>query len=264
MRFQAIVFKILLTAVVCAGNLSTELAGVAEESSSPAAEPISTAKLAEQFAEASDRDEQRKLREQLIAVGERAIHHIYRQADDHENPRTRLRCYQLLSEEFGDFAATHEIIAHDGICDPSDDIRYHCAFAVGQLKIYAGHRNLRRLMDDPKQPEYVRHAATKSLAELGEPDVIKRLIDMMQHDRFMPRHMGNLGAKALTGRNLENFNDYKYSEGAFVSGGIEATFAVPPEHYHATVAKRHQALADYCNWLAKERPEIYKHIGVPW
>ena len=83
MRFQAIVFKILLTAVVCAGGFSTELNGVAEESSSPAAEPISTAKLAEQFAEASDRDEQQKLREQLIAVGERAIHQIYRQADNH-------------------------------------------------------------------------------------------------------------------------------------------------------------------------------------
>lgn len=264
MRFQAIVFKILLTAVVCAGGFSTELNGVAEESSSPAAEPISTAKLAEQFAEASDRDEQQKLREQLIAVGERAIHQIYRQADNHENPRIRLRCYELLSEEFGDFAEVHERIARDGIRDPSDDIRYHCAFAVGQLKIYAGHSNLRRLMDDPKQPEYVRNAAAKSLAELGEPNVIKRLVEMMQNDRFMARHMGNLGAKALTGRNLEDFNDYKYSEGAFVSGGVEASFAVPPEHYHATVAKRHQAIADYCSWLAKERPAIYKHIGVPW
>lgn len=119
-------------------------------------------------------------------------------------------------------------------------------------------------MDDPKQPEYVRHAAAKSLAELGEPDVIKQLVEMMQNDRFMARHMGNLGAKALTGRNLEDFNDYKYGEGAFVSGGVEASFDVAPEHYHSLVAKRHQALADYCSWLAKERPEIYKHIGVTW
>ncbi|MBA4105717.1 MAG: hypothetical protein C0485_08155 [Pirellula sp.] len=263
MRLQAIVFKILLTASVCVGGFSTELAGVAEESSSPAAEPISTAKLAEQFAEASDRDEQRKLREQLIALGERAINDIYRQADNHENPRVRLRCYELLSEEFGDSEIVHERLARDGVRDPSDDIRYHCAFAVGQLKIYAGHRNLRRLMDDPKQPEHIRRAATKSLAELGEPDVIKRLIEMMQHDRFMPRHMGNLGAKALTGRDLEDFNGYKYGEGAFVSG-VEYSIDVAPEHYHTMVAKRHQALADYCSWLAKERAEIYKHIGVPW
>lgn len=264
MRFQVTVFRLLLTAGIIACPFSTERACVAEESSGPAAEPVSTEKLAERFAEASDRDEQRTLREQLIAAGERAIHDIYRQADNHENARTRLRCYELLSEEFGDFEEVHERIARDGLRDLSEDVRYHCAFAVGKLKIYAGHRRLRRLMDDSKQPEYVRHAAAKSLAELAEPDVIKQLVEMMQNDRFMARHMGNLGAKALTGRNLEDFNDYKYGEGAFVSGGVEASFDVAPEHYHNLVAKRHQAIADYCAWLAKERPEIYKHIGVSW
>jgi hypothetical protein len=263
MRIRAVAFMLLLATGSAAGLLSPQRLSVAEESSEPAVKPLSTRELAKRFAEASDRDEQRALREQLIAAGERVINDVYRQADKNENPRVRLRCYQLLSEEFGDTVNVHERLARDGLRDPNDDIRYHCAFAVGPLKIYAGHRNLRRLMDDPKQPEHIRQAATKSLAELGEPDVIKRLVEMMQQDRFMPRHMGNLGAKALTGRNLEDFNDYKYGEGAFVSG-VEYSIDVAPEQYHTMVAKRHQAIADYCKWLAKERPEVYKHIGVPW
>jgi hypothetical protein len=120
-------------------------------------------------------------------------------------------------------------------------------------------------MEDDKQPKNVRNAATKSLAQLGEANVIRRLIEMMESDSYMPRYMGNLGAKALTGKDLNDFNGYKYAEGAIVSGGIEYKLLnVHPAGYHETLAKRHQAIADYSQWLEKERPEIFKHLYAPW
>jgi hypothetical protein len=80
----------------------------------------------------------------------------------------------------------------------------------------------------------------------------------------MPRYMGNLGAKALAGKDLNDFNGYEYGEGAFVSGGNEYRTVHMPIDYHQKVAKRHQAIANYCTWLQEKRPEIFKHLYAPW
>ena len=203
------------------------------------------------------------IQKELAAMGDVAVAPISREAKDNDDCKIRLRCYELLTRHFG--AAAEETIASDGLNDSSQEVRYLCAWHVGDLKIYGAHRSLRRLMDDPQQPEHVRQAATKSLAELGEPDVIGRLIDMMARDRYMARYMGNLGVKSLTGKDLNDFNGYDYSEGAFVSGGVEATMInVEPAAYHKTVADRHLAIAEFCTWLENERPEIFKHLYAPW
>lgn len=120
--------------------------------------------------------------------GNEAVHPLSRQAKRHEDDAVRLRCYEVLTKYSG--KESEETIAHDGLSDESDKVRYHCAWYVGDLKIYGGHRRLRWLMEDEKQPENVRNAATKSLAQLGEGDVICRLIEMLQNDRYMPRYMG--------------------------------------------------------------------------
>jgi hypothetical protein len=203
------------------------------------------------------------IQKEFAEFGEEAVHPLWRQAKRCEDEAVRLRCFEVLTRYFGKQA--EERIAHDGLSDESDKVRYHCAWYVGDLKIYGGHRSLRRLMEDEKQPESVRHAATKSLAQLGEADVIRQLAAMMESDYYMPRYMGNLGAKALTGKNLNDFNGYEYSEGAVVSGGIEYRLLnVHPVGYHETLAKRHQAIADYCKWLESERPAIFKHLYAPW
>ena len=83
----------------------------------------------------------------------------------------------------------------------------------------------------------------------------------MESQSYMTRYMANTGAKALTGKNLNDFGGYKYSEGAFVSGGVEATLLnVHPVGAHQMWAKRHQAIADFCSWLERDRPDIFKHL----
>jgi hypothetical protein len=87
---------------------------------------------------------------------------------------------------------------------------------------------------------------------------------MMQAKGYMCRHMGNIGAKALTGKCLNDFNGYDYSESAFVSGGVEAMLLNEhPVQYYGRVAKRHQALADFCAWLEQEKPEVFKYLHAP-
>lgn len=207
--------------------------------------------------------EVKAIQEELAAIGESAVHPILRQAKRHEDEKVRLWCYELLTRHFANEAK--EFIAEKGLRDKSEKIRYLCAWHCGEAKSYGAHRTLRRLMEDTEQPAHVRNAAIKSLAELGEPDVIKQLINMMANDYYMPRHMGNLAAKALTGKNLNDLNGYEYGEGAFVSGGVEAVMMNPyPPAIHDQLAKRHQALADYCRWLEKEKPEVFKHLYAPW
>jgi hypothetical protein len=202
------------------------------------------------------------IQKEFATLGEDAAHEVERPAKRHEDDEVRMRCFEVLTKYFG--KQSEETIAHDGLSDPSEKIRYHCAWHVGDLKIYGSHRQLRRLMEDDKQPESVRNAATKSLAQLGEPDVIRGLVKLMADDYYMPRHMGNLGAKVLTGKDLNDFNGYEFSEGAFVSGGNELRTIYIPIDYHQKAAKRHQAIADYCQWLQKNRPEIFKHLYAPW
>lgn len=203
------------------------------------------------------------MQQRLVALGEEAIPAITRRARKSDGAAVRFWCYEVLTKHFPDKSA--EAIASDGLKDESDKILYHCAWHVGDKKIYGAYRKLRRLAEDQEQPEYVRDAAVKSLAQLGEPDVMPQLVTMMQHKGYMRRYMGNLGAEALTGKCLDDFNGYKYSEGAFVSGGVEyMRMDEHPHEYHQRLAKRHQALADYCAWLEKEKPEVFKYLYAPW
>lgn len=203
------------------------------------------------------------VQERLVALGEEAIPAITRRARKSDDYAVRLWCYEVLTKHFPDKSA--EAIASNGLRDESDKVLYHCAWHVGDKKIYGAYRKLRRLSEDLEQPDYVRDAATKSLAQLGEPDVMPRLVAMMQDNGYMRRYMGNLGAEALTGKCLNDFDGYKYSEGAFVSGGVEAVRTHEhPATYHEKIVKRHQALADYCAWLEKEKPEVFKYLHAPW
>lgn len=216
----------------------------------------------ERLIKAKDWRSAKPIQMELAAIGEAAVHPILRQAKRHEDEKVRLWCYKLLTTHFAEEAK--EFIAEKGLSDESQKVRYHCVWHCGEAKVFGAHRTLRRLMQDENQPSYIRNAATKSLAELGEPDVIKELVVMMSSNSFMPRHMGNIGAKALTGKNLNDFNDYNYREGAFVSGGFELITTNPyPPDVHKRIANRHRAMADYCRWLEKKNPQVFKHLYAP-
>ena len=107
---------------------------------------------------------------------------------------------------------------------------------------------------------FFRYTLAKSLAQLGEADVLPTLFAAVSDDSFMSRHVGNIGLKALSGKNLEDFEGYHYAEGAIVIGGIEASSpfdAITSAEKHA---QRFQAAAAYFKWLKIERPELYRYV----
>ena len=98
--------------------------------------------------------------------------------------------------------------------------RYQCAFLLGDLKVHRAERALRAALEGAtgKDDEFFRYTVSKSLAQLGEADVqvLRNLFAAVSDDSFMSRHIGNIGLKALSGKNLEDFEGYHYAEGAFV------------------------------------------------
>jgi hypothetical protein len=117
-------------------------------------------------------------------------------------------------------------------------------------------------MEREDSDEYTRLAAAKSLAQLGEGSVLRTLYIGLGHDRYMPRYMANLGIKALSGKDLNDFEGYDYSEGAFVSGGVEAIKTDPDAIADAhQKALRFKAMESYFRWLQKEHPELYKFVS---
>jgi len=220
--------------------------------------------------ESSDWREVNAVQKRLGELGrgvyaDRVVGELRRPAKSHDDANVRKRWHEVLTTHFGENERARQYVAEHGLRDEDDGVLYHCAWHVGDLKIYGAHRRLRRLMDDVARSDSVRNAATKSLAQLGETDVIARLVKMMESDWFMPRHMAAIGAEALTGRSPSSFGDYQYGEGAFVSGGVEARLMNPYlVDVHENIARRHQAIAAFCRWLEEEQPAVFKHLYAPY
>ncbi len=116
-------------------------------------------------------------------------------------------------------------------------------------------------MDDASAPESARLAAAKSLAQLGEPDVLRVLYRDLGSDQFMSRYMANIGLKALSGKDLNDFEGYNSGEGAYVIGGNEMSIPIDAIQESENKAKRFRAMAAYFHWLRRDRPDLYKHVS---
>jgi hypothetical protein len=75
----------------------------------------------------------------------------------------------------------------------------------------------------------------------------------------MSRHVGNIGLKALTGKNLDDFEKYHYAEGAVVLGGFECKGMDDVITLAGKKTQRFQAATAYFKWLKSERPDLYKY-----
>ena len=214
----------------------------------------------ERLEAAEDWRERKAAAAELAALGDDALRVVIRGAEKHENEDVRHACYQILRETFAENQRAVETIYKDGLTDEASRIQYENAFWLGEHKVYASHLRLRRVINDESASEQLRLTAAKSLAELGETDVILQLYDGLSSDRFMPRHLANLGIKALTERTLDDFGDYAYSEGAFVSGGVEAIGHFDAVDVAEKRAKRFAAIAAFSRWLREDRPDLYKHL----
>ena len=198
--------------------------------------------------------------DELEEIGEPALETVMQGAEHHENARVRLTCYRLLTSAFAKSERVLEFIANNGLADADSQIRYVSAFSLGERRFFPAHRRLRLAMEREDASDWELYAAAKSLAELGEADVLLVLYEAIESDWYMHRYMGNLGLKGLTGKDLNDFDRYDFSEGAFVSGGREAVPAFDAIAQSERRAKRYGAMTAYFKWLKTERPEVYKHV----
>jgi RNA polymerase sigma factor (sigma-70 family) len=198
--------------------------------------------------------------DELKALGPKAKDLLVREAERHPKDRIRGHCYELIT---GQFPADPWVVqqAVRGLSDPAEAVRSHLADWLGEQKVHASHRRLRFVMGDPKNHERTRLVAAKSLARLGEPDVIRALYTGLESDSAVSRHIANLGVKVLTGKTLNDFGKYDFHEGAIIIGGQEAVGEFDGVAHADKRMKRYEALLAFCTWLRKERPDLYKHLA---
>jgi len=201
-------------------------------------------------------------RKALASLGPEAVPKVAEAARSHGAARVRRACYELLTDAFAKDERAIDTVVRYGLGDRDPGIRYHCAFLLGDLKVQRAEPALRAALKGAtgKDDELLRFTLSKSLAQLGQADVLPTLFVAVSGDYFMARHVGNIGLKALSGKNLEDFEGYHYAEGAFVSGGKEASFPVDAITAAEKKAQRFQAATAYFKWLKAERPELYKYV----
>jgi hypothetical protein len=207
-----------------------------------------------------DWKKERPALDDLRALGAKAKGVLTRQAEHHPKDRVRSYCYELLTEQFPkDQGVIRAVLVH-GLSDTSEPIRYKLAFWVGEQKVYDAHRRLRHVLEDKANDERTKLAGAKSLAQLGEGDVLRALYSGLESDWYMERMMANAGIKALSEKDLNAFGGYDWHEGAVVTGGRELVGQFDPIGRAERRLKRYTAIMAYFEWLKETRPELYKHL----
>jgi hypothetical protein len=235
----------------------------AEKPYLPGGDPVQTAlgKLV-QAATGTDWPSELAARKELTALGQEAVPKVAEAARRHEVVRVRRACYELLTDAFAKDERAVDTVVRYGLHDQDPGIRYHCAFLLGDLKVHRADRALRTALEGAtgKDDEFFRYTVSKSLAQLGQADVLPALFAAVSDDSFMTRHVGNIGLKALSGKNLEDFEGYRYAEGAIVIGGLEFASGFDAITCSEKKAQRFQAATAYFRWLKTERPELYSYV----
>jgi hypothetical protein len=108
------------------------------------------------------------------------------------------------------------------------------------------------------------YAAYKSLAELGEQDVIVQLYVGLGSDDYYVRYLSNVGVKALARRDMTAFDCPDIIEGSFISGPAVATVQGQPIEKAEARARRWRAVADLARWLKADRPELFAKLDKMW
>ncbi|MCA9109783.1 MAG: hypothetical protein KDA52_07540 [Planctomycetaceae bacterium] len=207
-----------------------------------------------------------KWRDQLAAahslgdLGEAGLPSLIKGAQ-HENEKVQDWCYRELFEKFTDHEQTVQAVLR-GLDDDSHRIRYTCCFFAGTQKIEAARDKLREIYQSSEKD--LKLTCAKSLAELGETDVIRTLYYAAESNWYMERYQANVGLKALSGRDLNDFADetdgYQWGEGAFVSGGEETRMMLHPIADAELKAGRYTALAAWARWPKAERSKLYAEL----
>lgn len=198
---------------------------------------------------------------ELVPLGEPAVAAMLVVLRSGDNQRLRRDALQWLRKQHPTQADVKDFILTEGLTSSDFTIRYESLWHVGEHRWTEAREALFKQMRYDHNEDWHRFVAAKSLGELGDTRALRTLIEAAQHDRYMPRHFGNIGLKALTGKSLDDFGNYNYGEGAFVSGGREAMLMNPdPLASATTLAQRYAASRDFLQWLQTERPMLYETL----
>lgn len=196
---------------------------------------------------------------QLKQHGDEAVVAALALVEHDADDRVRRDAFEFLRRNFADHPRLREYIVQRGLTSSDSTIRQESLWHVGTQRWTETTEVVWRQLANPKADPWVRWVAAKSLGEFGDVRALGTLVNAVQHDRYYPRHYGNIGLKSLCGKCLTDFG-YEYGEGAFVSV-VEVTILNPDPFAEADRrAKRYAALRDFLQWLQKERPEMYASL----
>jgi hypothetical protein len=135
---------------------------------------------------------------------------------------------------------------------------------LGENGIVKARKALKACIKDKSKDVKTLYAAAKSLAELGEQDVMVRLYTGLGSDDHYTRYLANIGIKALCERDLSDFGYEGPWEGASVLGPrVVRTQGHPIEKAKKRVG-RWKAIVAFLKWLEKEKPELFKELDNLW
>jgi HEAT repeat protein len=202
-------------------------------------------------------------RKELVSLGPLVVPKLMEAARGHSEWRVRRSSYELLCTSFAEDQRTLDPLFQNGLVDQNPAIRYYCAFLLGDLKVQRAEQGLQTAFASAtgKDEQIFRFTLAKSLAQLGNADVLPQLIAAVSENDYMSRHVGNIGLKALSGKSLEDFEGYTYGEGAVVLGGFEASMPVGTLTAVKRKSGRFQAAEAYLKWLKAERPELFTFVN---
>lgn len=253
--------SILIAALL--GGLASSANSVASEEPAPSVDLVQDA--FDKFVQAARRTDwpaEAEARKALASLGPAVVPKLTEAARGHGEWRVRRSCYEVLTRSFAEDERTVDTLLRHGLLDREPGIRYQSAFYLGDFKIQRAEQALRAAYEQAKGDEnrFLRFTLAKSLAQLGKADLLPALFGAVSDDAYMSRHVGNIGLKALSGKDLEDFEGYRYAEGASVSGGIE--YMVPFDALTSAEKKalRFKAAAAFFRWLKEEKPELYNFV----
>jgi hypothetical protein len=231
---------------------------LADEAVRPSADAVQAA--FDKFIEAANRTggpAELEACEALASLGSDIVPKLTEAAQRHIEPKVRRSCYELLMRSFANDDRTADTFIHHGMLDENPGIRYLSAASLGELKARQVEPALRAAYERANEMhDPIRFTLAGALLRHGKTDVLPVLIDAISDEAYAWRDLGNDALKAISGKNLEDFDGYDCREGAWTSGGT-FSMRLDPLTLAERRAERFRAAADYLKWLKAERPELY-------
>ena len=140
--------KPIATFVALLWSLAFAAAPPADKSDLPAGDPVRMA-FDELVRAATDTDWPSELaaREELASLAQEAVPKVTEAARSHGEARVRRACYELLTSAFAKDERAVDTVVRYGLHDQDPQVRYHCAFLLGDLKVHHAERALRAALE---------------------------------------------------------------------------------------------------------------------